>query len=745
MKSKIASILLILVFIIPLVLFPPSYADAKISVELDGNAVEFDTAPQISNGYTLVPLRKLFEELGALVKWNSETQTVSARKSSKTVTLTIGSDEMTVDKGKTDSEGNAITETVMLDAPAQIVSGRTLVPLRAISEAFGLDVSWDEDTMTAVLTSEAADDLWKENKGTIDLDSLSVTGNGVCASSGNISITSGGDFTVTGTLTNGSITVNTDQRVKLRLSGASVTSEEGPCIFIENADKAFITLTDGTENSLYAKNSDKGAVYSKDKLEIKGDGNLKITSPAGHGIKVSDNLTLENGTLNIDAASDGIHVNDTFKMTGGSLFITSVNDGIDSESIASITGGKISIKTTATPITGSGTQSNSGTFMHGEAASVEFESSTKGIKADWMLKITGGEIDVHSSSHAIHCADEAEITGGKITLYSEYGKGISAHGNLTIDNAETEITVTKSTEGIESKNILTINDGIIKITASDDAVNATGGNSGDNFGGGPGGGNFGGGRPNMRPNGEQNANSSRPDKGFSGADASAVSFDEADKAAPEPPSDFDRQMNVPDFSAGHDRQKTTPDFSDDRNSPSNVPTQPMGGGRQSLMKDCLVINGGVLELYAGDDCLDSNGNLIINGGTIKACKTGGTFTGANAVIDPDGKTVIGSDAVLILAAGGGSEGKLSQCSVTVYCEAEHNAGEVISISDSANGTLLTFAPAGGFKSVLIASPALTIGQEYTVSVGGESHSVLLNSAETTIGTLRSDGNRKFGR
>lgn len=735
MKIKIASILLILVFIIPLVLFPPSYADAKISVELDGNTIEFDTAPQISNGYTLVPLRKIFEELGALVKWNAETQTVSARKNSKTITLTVGSSEMTIDKGKTDSEGNAITEKVTLDAPAQIVSGRTLVPLRAISEAFGLDVSWNEDTMTAVLTTEVADDSWKENKSTIDLNSLSFTGNGISISGNSISITSGGDFTVTGTLTGGSITVNTDQRVKLRLSGGSVTSEDGPCIFIENADKAFITLTDGTENFLYAKNSDKGAVYSKDNIEIKGGGSLKIISPAGHGIKASDNLTIENGTLNIDAASDGIHVNDTFKMTGGSLFITSVNDGIDSESIVSISGGKISIETTAMPSSDSGTQSNFGSFMRGEAASVEFESSTKGIKADWMLQITGGEIDVHSSSHAIHCADEAEIAGGKITLYSEYGKGISAHGNLTIDNAETEITVTKSTEGIESKNILTVNDGRIKINASDDAVNATGGNSGDNFGGGPGGGNFGGGgRPNMRPSAEQNANSPRPGKGFSDVNDSPVSFDAHDKkSAPVPPSE-------------HDVPNDAPNLPSDRNNPSDAPTPPMGG-RQTLMKDCLIINGGVLELYAGDDCLDSNGNLIINGGTVKACKTGGTFTGSNAVIDPDGKTVIGNDAVLILAAGGGSEGNLSlsQCSVTVYCEDEHFAGEVITLSDSTNGTLLTFAPAGGFKSVLIASPALTLGQKYTVSVGSESHIVVLNSAETTVGTAQSGGNRKFGR
>ncbi|MBO5370356.1 MAG: copper amine oxidase N-terminal domain-containing protein, partial [Clostridia bacterium] len=64
---------------------------------LNGEKVLFDVLPTITDGRTLVPLRAIFEALGAKVEWNGETQTITATKDDKTVVLTIGSNEMTVD------------------------------------------------------------------------------------------------------------------------------------------------------------------------------------------------------------------------------------------------------------------------------------------------------------------------------------------------------------------------------------------------------------------------------------------------------------------------------------------------------------------------------------------------------------------------------------------------------------------------------------------------------------------------
>lgn len=114
--------------------------NAIIKVMLNDEKVLFDVLPTITDGRTLVPLRAIFEALGAKVEWNGETQTITATKDDKTVVLTIGSNEMTVDG-----------ETKTLDVSAQIIDGRTLVPVRAISEAFGCSVDWNDAERTVII------------------------------------------------------------------------------------------------------------------------------------------------------------------------------------------------------------------------------------------------------------------------------------------------------------------------------------------------------------------------------------------------------------------------------------------------------------------------------------------------------------------------------------------------------------------------------------------------------------------
>ena len=106
-------------------------AEKPITVFLDEEEVIFDVEPQIINGRTLVPLRAIFEKLGATVEWNGETRTASAIKDSTIVRITIDEPYMTVNGEKTE-----------LDTPATIIGSRTLVPLRAISSAFGCKVGW---------------------------------------------------------------------------------------------------------------------------------------------------------------------------------------------------------------------------------------------------------------------------------------------------------------------------------------------------------------------------------------------------------------------------------------------------------------------------------------------------------------------------------------------------------------------------------------------------------------------------
>ena len=113
----------------------------SIDVKVNGQSITFDQAPIIDNGRTLVPVRAIFEALGASVEWYSETGTVVSKKGKTTVKMTIGSSTMQKD-------GKDIT----LDVPAQLINDRTLVPVRAIAEAFGCNVDWNSNTQTVTIT-----------------------------------------------------------------------------------------------------------------------------------------------------------------------------------------------------------------------------------------------------------------------------------------------------------------------------------------------------------------------------------------------------------------------------------------------------------------------------------------------------------------------------------------------------------------------------------------------------------------
>ena len=115
-------------------------APPHIAVLLDGRELTFDVPPQIIGGRTLVPLRAIFEAMGATIDWDASTQTVTATDGETEVILTIGSTAPTVN-------GRVVT----IDQPGIIVSDRTLVPLRFVAESFGVTVDWDAASRTVYI------------------------------------------------------------------------------------------------------------------------------------------------------------------------------------------------------------------------------------------------------------------------------------------------------------------------------------------------------------------------------------------------------------------------------------------------------------------------------------------------------------------------------------------------------------------------------------------------------------------
>lgn len=108
--------------------------EESISLKIDGTELECEVPPQIVDGRTMVPVRAIFEAVGADVNWDSDTKTVTGVKGDTTV-------EMTVDNSVELING----EAVQMDAAPMVIEGRTLAPARYVAEAFGCTVEWDAD------------------------------------------------------------------------------------------------------------------------------------------------------------------------------------------------------------------------------------------------------------------------------------------------------------------------------------------------------------------------------------------------------------------------------------------------------------------------------------------------------------------------------------------------------------------------------------------------------------------------
>jgi|GEM_PF-102558 len=114
---------------------------ASIKVAIDGTVQSFEQPPVNVDGNVLVPARSIFETLGAKVTWNDSDQSITVTKGDKTIVLTLGSDQATVN-------GKSVT----LEQAAQRVKDFTMVPARFIAEALGAKVIWDGDSSTVVIT-----------------------------------------------------------------------------------------------------------------------------------------------------------------------------------------------------------------------------------------------------------------------------------------------------------------------------------------------------------------------------------------------------------------------------------------------------------------------------------------------------------------------------------------------------------------------------------------------------------------
>lgn len=720
----------------------------EIKVKLNGSLISFDAKPCILEDRTMVPMRAILEALGLEVSWDSETQIINAVSSDGTLTLQVGNNEI-IKNG----------ETYTFDSAPVIIDDRTLVPVRAVSELLGLEVDWKSKTNTVEITTEEYNDVWKSNLGTIDLDDMEVSGEGVSISSNTISINKGGDFTVNGTLSEGMIYINSSEKVKLRLNGVNITNSTGPAIFFDDVKKGFITIESGTTNVLtdgteYTQDA-KSTLFSNDNLEIKGTGNLIINANYKHGICSDDDISIQNGNITINAVGDGIKANGDVEITDGTIEITTKQDGIQADANVKISSGDIKIMTT-------GDVSSSSNNFRNVQQTEDTTISSKGIKTEIDLTISGGSFDIKSTGHSVHSNGSVNIIDGDFVINSSAGKGISGDGNVTIDDGN--ILIENATEGIESKAVLTINDGIVHIICTDDGLNAGGGNS--SMGGGM---MQGGGRPQgnrgettdinagvaSENNTVNNSTGGRgkggqgitpPDSGMTSGgtrgnrgELTGINAGTADG------------NNAPNNSTGSrggmqggNIQGMTPP---DENMPKdNTSKAEQSGNGQSSVENILtestshdiILNGGYIYINSKCDGIDSNGNVVVNGGTLII---DGPTSGGDSAIDYDGNMSVSGG--LIIAAGSAGMAQASgntseQSSVMINFLNTLDAKTPVCIQDEDGNNILTYVPAKNYQNLVFSSDSIEEGKTYSVYYGGtvsgsEENGVYKNN--TTDGTL----------
>lgn len=521
------------------------------------------------------------------------------------------------------------------------------------------------------------DGTWDNNNATqitLNGDKVSINGSGASYESNKLIIYSEGTYVLSGTLNDGQILILTTnkEKVQIVLNGVNITCSTNSVINVEQADKVFITLADGSINTItdsdnytLTANEDEpnATIFSKDDLTLNGSGtltinanydlaivskdSLKITggtyniTSVGHAIKGKDSVSILEGSFNITSGGDGIKSTNTTDTTkgyiiidGGNYVINSQNDAIQAETILQISDGEFNL------ISGNGNE-NAPTHQDNMMMRGSFENqqtndsseSMKGIKAGSDIILLGGNFTFDTCDDSIH--SNANITIDNVNIEIVSGDdGIHADNILTINSGK--INISKSYEGLEGSDII-INNGDITVTASDDGMNVAGGNDSSSING-----RFG-------------------------------------------------QNNFTDT--------------------ENV---------------TITINGGNILIDASGDGIDSNGFITVTGGTIAVY---GPTNNGNGALDYGSSASITGGTFIASGSSGMAQNfteSTEQGSIMLNFTQMQQAGTNVAILDSNGSKILNYRSNKQFQNIVISSPLIKQGETYTIYTGGSDTGILTN-------------------
>lgn len=228
-------------------------------------------------------------------------------------------------------------------------------------------------------------------------DDADIRGDGASFEGGRLSITAGGDYVITGVLTNGSVYVNApDEKVHLVFCGVSITSSGEAALLVESADKVSLTLMSGTENSLtdtvvtVGGGEHKACVYARDDLTVNGSGTLTVTGTAKNAITCKNDLRLIGASVTVKALNNGIKADDSMIISGCTLHVTAGKDAV-----------KVS----------DDSGENDEGYIYISGGEYTLIAGDDGIQADALAVIASGTVTTHAEGKAVN-APTKEIADG---------------------------------------------------------------------------------------------------------------------------------------------------------------------------------------------------------------------------------------------------------------------------------------------------------------------------------------------
>ena len=524
------------------------------------------------------------------------------------------------------------------------------------------EVGYDEDTATAITLSDDASSC----------DSSSVT-----ISNNTITITDEGTYLLTGSLSDGQVIVDADdKKVQLVLDSVNINCDTSAALYVKAADKVFVTLASDSENSLsntsdfvaIDDNNIDAVIFSKDDLTLNGSGTLTVTAKYGHGIVSKDDLVITSGTYQITAAKHALSGKDSVRIADGVLTLDAGTDGIHSEN----------------------TDNDAKGFIYIANGDISITADSDGFDAEETLQVDGGNIEVAAGDDGLHADGDLIITDGTIN-------------------------VTKSYEGLEGMTV-TVEDGDISVVSSDDGINAAGDGTSEE--------SSQSGTPPEKPDGSDSTEDRpEPPSGFDKNDNSSANSN-SDSNSDSKPAD------LPDGNGGPGGGDGAPGGGNGgpgggNGAPGGGNGGPGGGMEEATDYNLIQISGGKIYINANGDGIDSNGNLTVTGGEIYV---DGPTSGGDGALDCSGTALISGGTVIAVGSSGMAENfdsSSAQGSMITTVSDSMITGD-ITLTDSEGNTIVSYSPSKEYSSVAISCADLKEGETYTLVAGDTSTSVSLN-------------------